>query len=337
MKDEVYNWGSFLQSKMYAAGVTCSDCHEPHGLKVKVGADDVCSSCHQPERFASRKHHFHRESGKGASCVACHLRTETYMGVDPRHDHSFRAPRPDLTVALGRENAPNACNDCHRDRSAGWAARAVRRWYPGGQQEKPHYAFALHAGRTFQPGAEPLLLEVIRDPKQPGIVRGTAVSLLPAHFGPESLPALEKAARDPDPLVRLGTATTLEALPPKERVRIGVHLLWDPMRAVRGRQYAYIRNLAPERAYPLAKDILDSPSWKAILARGEKDLGVRSVESYLHRPAEELYEMGRDPDQVRNLAADPALAAVLADTRRRLEVLADRTNDPWLIGERRVP
>ena len=155
------------------------------------------------------------------------------MGVDPRHDHSFRAPRPDLTVALGRENAPNACNDCHRDRSAQWAARAVRRWYPGGQQEKPHYALALHAGRTFQPGAEPLLLEVIRDPKQPGIVRGTAVSLLPPHLGPESLPALEKAARDPDPLVRLGAATTLEALPPKERVRIGVHLLWDPVRAVR--------------------------------------------------------------------------------------------------------
>jgi Flp pilus assembly protein TadD len=136
-------------------------------------------------------------------------------------------------VALGRENAPNACTDCHRDRSAEWAARAVRRWYPGGQQEKPHYATALHAGRTFRPGAEPLLLEVIRDAKQPGIVRGTAVSLLPAHLGPQSLPALEKAARDPDPLVRLGVATTLEALPPKERVRIGVHLLWDPVRAVR--------------------------------------------------------------------------------------------------------
>jgi Flp pilus assembly protein TadD len=233
MRDEVYNWGSFLQSKMYAAGVTCSDCHDPHGLKVKVGADDVCSSCHQPERFASRKHHFHREKGKGASCVACHMRTETYMVVDPRHDHSIRAPRPDLTVALGRENAPNACNDCHRDRSAQWAARAVRRWYPGGQQEKPHYALALHAGRTYQPAAEPLLLEVIRNPKQPGIVRATAVSLLPPHLGPESLPAIEKAARDPDPLVRLGVATTLEALPPRERVRIGVHLLWDPVRAVR--------------------------------------------------------------------------------------------------------
>jgi Flp pilus assembly protein TadD len=233
MRDEVYNWGSFLQSRMYAAGVTCSDCHEPHGLKVKVAPDEVCSSCHQPERFATRKHHFHREKGKGASCVACHLRTETYMGVDPRHDHSFRAPRPDLTVALGRANAPNACNDCHRDRSPQWAAQAVRRWYPGGQQEKPHWATALHAGRTFQPGAEPLLLGVIRDPKWPGIVRATAVSLLPPHLGPESLPALEQAARDKDPLVRLGVATTLDALPPRERVRIGVHLLWDPLRAVR--------------------------------------------------------------------------------------------------------
>jgi Flp pilus assembly protein TadD len=233
MRDEVYNWGSFLQSRMYAKGVTCSDCHDPHDLKVKVSPNDVCSSCHQPERFATRRHHFHREKGRGASCVACHMRTETYMVVDARHDHSFRAPRPDLTVALGRENAPNACNDCHRDRSAEWAARALRRWYPGGQQEGPHWAPALQAGRSFRPAAEGALLEVVRDAKAPGIVRGTAVSLLPPFLGPESLPALEKAAADPDPLVRLGAATALEALPPKERVRIGVHLLWDSVRAVR--------------------------------------------------------------------------------------------------------
>jgi Flp pilus assembly protein TadD len=155
------------------------------------------------------------------------------MVVDVRHDHSIRAPRPDLTMALGRENAPNACNDCHRDRSPEWAARAVRRWYPGGQQEKPHYALALHAGRTYGPAAEQALLEVIHDGKTPGIVRATAVSLLPPHLGPDSLPALEKAATDPDPLVRLGAASTLAALPPRERVRLGVHLLWDPVRAVR--------------------------------------------------------------------------------------------------------
>ena len=115
-----------------------------------------------------------------------------------------------------------------------------------------------------------------------------------------------------------------------------IHMYY-PMRAVRTRQHAYIRNLAPEREYPLAKDILDSPSWKAILARGVRDLGARSLDAALHRPAEELYDVGRDPDQVRNLAADPALAPVLADLRRRLAAFADRTNDPWLVGERPAP
>jgi Tfp pilus assembly protein PilF len=233
MRDEVYNWGSFLQSRMYAAGVTCSDCHEPHGATLRADPDVVCQTCHAPERFATRKHHFHREGSPGASCVACHMRSETYMVVDPRHDHSFRVPRPDLTAALGSEHARDACSDCHKDRTAEWAARAVKRFYPEGRQTQPHFATALHAGRTFQPGAERALLDLAKDKAQPGIVRGTAVTLLPGVMGPDSLAALERAARDPDPLVRLGAAGAIEALPPRERVRIGVQLLWDKVRAVR--------------------------------------------------------------------------------------------------------
>ena len=233
MRDEVYTWGSFLQSRMYAAGVTCSDCHDPHAATLRADPDAVCAACHAPERFATRKHHFHREKGKGASCVACHMRSETYMVVDPRHDHSFRVPRPDLTQALGADQAPNTCNDCHRDRPAEWAARAVARFYPNGRQRTPHFATALHAGRAYRAGAEQALLGVIRDPAQPGIVRGTAVSLLPPFLGPESVPALEGAALDGDLLVRLGAASALTALPPRERVRLGARLLWDPVRAVR--------------------------------------------------------------------------------------------------------
>ena len=233
MRDEVYNWGSFLQSRMYAAGVTCSDCHDAHALEPRVSPDAVCSSCHRPEKFAVRKHHFHRERSKGASCVACHMRTETYMVVDPRHDHSFRVPRPDLTVALGKAAAPNACNDCHRDRSAQWAAAAVRRFHPGGRQTTPHYASVLAAGRSFAPGAGPALVALVADRTQPGIVRGTAASLLAPFLGPSALRAIEEAAKDEDPLVRLGVASILEALSPKERVRIALPLLWDRVRAVR--------------------------------------------------------------------------------------------------------
>jgi tetratricopeptide (TPR) repeat protein len=233
MQGEAYEWGSFRQSRMYAAGVTCADCHDAHDQKLKVGRDEVCSSCHQPEKFATRKHHFHREGGKGASCVACHMRSRSSMVVAERHDHSLRVPRPDLTVALGAENAPNACSDCHRGRSARWAASAVRRWYPKGRGGTPHYGEALALGRGYGAGAERALLAVFRDPKLPGIARATAVSLLPAHLTAASLPALQKAAADPDSLVRLAAASVLAALSPKDRLRVGVTLLWDPVRAVR--------------------------------------------------------------------------------------------------------
>jgi Flp pilus assembly protein TadD len=233
MRDEVYNYGSFLQSRMYAAGVTCSDCHDPHSLELRAAPDAVCAECHMPERFAVRKHHAHREGSKGASCVACHMRTETYMVVDPRHDHSFRVPRPDLTVALGAAAAPNACNDCHRDRSAAWAAAAVGRFYPGGRQPTLHSARAIQAGRSLGRGAGPALVALLADRAQPGIVRGTAASLLAPFLDPSALRAVAAAVEDEDPLVRLGVASMLGALAPADRVRIGLPLLWDQVRAVR--------------------------------------------------------------------------------------------------------
>ncbi len=233
MRGDVYEWGSFLQSRMYAAGITCADCHDAHDQKLRIGRDEVCFSCHQPEKFATRKHHFHREGGKGASCVACHMRSRSDLGVLVQHDHSLRVPRPDLTVTLGAEQAPNACNDCHRDRSARWSASTLRRWFPQGRGGEPHYGEALAVGRGYGPAAERRLLALVGDGRQPGIARATAVSLLPRHLTAASLPELEKTALDPDPLVRLATASVIGALSSKDRLRIGVSLLWDRVRAVR--------------------------------------------------------------------------------------------------------
>lgn len=115
-----------------------------------------------------------------------------------------------------------------------------------------------------------------------------------------------------------------------------IHMYY-PMRALRTRRFLYVRNLLPEREYPQAKDILDSPSWKAIAGRADATLGARSLEAYRRRPAEELYDVDADPAEVRNLAAEPSHAATLAELRRRLDAFADRTNDPWLVGERPGP
>ncbi len=107
-------------------GVTCSDCHDPHSGKLRAPGSQVCLGCHAAEKYQVAKHHFHPTGSRGADCVGCHMPTTTYMVVDPRHDHSFRVPRPDLSVKLG---VPNACTRCHADRSSVWAAKQVETWY----------------------------------------------------------------------------------------------------------------------------------------------------------------------------------------------------------------
>ena len=124
-EDEVYNYGAFKQSKMFAKGVTCSDCHDPHSAKLKLSGDGVCLQCHAPDKYAVAAHSRHEGVDPPVGCPACHMPTRTYMVVHPRHDHSMRIPRPDLTVLL---ETPNACNACHADKSAQWAAGAIRSW-----------------------------------------------------------------------------------------------------------------------------------------------------------------------------------------------------------------
>jgi len=229
IQDEVYEYGSFLQSKMYRAGVTCSDCHDPHSLRLRDTGNALCAHCHLPERFDTPAHHFHPTGVAGSQCVACHMPAKTYMGVDARRDHSLRPPRPDLSVQLG---TPNACTACHTDRPPQWAADTIVRWYGPGPRP-PHFATALHAGRTRQPGAEGALMRLLGDAAIPGIARATAVSLLGRSLSPQSLRAIEAALADGDPLVRLAAVSVLEAVEPPIRLRLAAHLLRDTVRAVR--------------------------------------------------------------------------------------------------------
>ena len=116
----------FKESKMFAAGVTCSDCHDPHSATLRAPGDGVCLQCHTPAKYESVSHRHHENVSSAVSCVSCHMPERSYMVVDRRHDHGFRIPRPDLSVKLG---TPNACNDCHRDQSAQWAATTIETWF----------------------------------------------------------------------------------------------------------------------------------------------------------------------------------------------------------------
>ena len=122
----MFEHGSFLQSRMARAGVTCVDCHDPHTGKTRAEGNALCTGCHDPEVFDTSRHHHHQSNGAGAACVSCHMPTRTYMQVHVRHDHAIRVPRPDWSV---RFKVPNACTVCHGDRDASWAARTVADWY----------------------------------------------------------------------------------------------------------------------------------------------------------------------------------------------------------------
>ena len=229
--DEVYVYGSFLQSKMYRKGVTCKDCHEPHGLHVRGEGNSVCAACHDVGRYDSRSHHFHEPGTKGASCIECHMPSRTYMVVDPRHDHSFRVPRPDLSASLG---VPNACNDCHRangNRSPKWAAETVVQWY--GAERPHHYGEILDAGRRGLPGAGDRLARLASEPETPGIVRATSLEMLGSLPSRETPSVIQAGLADEDPLVRLGAVEGAVALDPAARHRLAVALLSDPVRGVR--------------------------------------------------------------------------------------------------------
>jgi predicted CXXCH cytochrome family protein len=251
-RDEVYEYGSFLQSPMHAAGVACSDCHDPHSLRLRAEGNAVCAQCHRPGAFDTPAHHHHAPASTGARCAACHMPARTYMVVDVRHDHSFRVPRPDLSVALG---TPNACTDCHASRDARWAADAVARWFPAGRGGSPHYAQALHAGRRSEPGAEPALVALAGDATQPPIVRASALALLlpRSRAGADAVSA---ALADPDPLVRLGALEAAASLEPGARLRAAAPLLRDPLRAVRIAAGRTLAEVPPELWHPADRSAL---------------------------------------------------------------------------------
>lgn len=230
IRDEVYVYGSFIQSAMYAAGVTCSDCHDPHSGSLRAEGNDLCTRCHTAALFDVTQHHRHAKGSAGALCVECHMPGRTYMGVDERHDHSLRVPRPDLSATLG---APNACNRCHTSMTNTWAAKKVEAWFGEGRRTELHWGSAIHAGQSNALDAEARLLEMLIDPQVPGIARATAILLLPRFVGPRSLPAFSQLIGDEDPLVRTAALEALEGFPPDMRVALAASCLADPIRSVR--------------------------------------------------------------------------------------------------------
>ena len=266
-RDEVYVWGSFLQSRMYQKGVTCMDCHEAHTAKLRIQGNALCLRCHDAAAFNSPKHHFHKPGTTGTQCVECHMPAQNYMVVDARRDHAIRLPRPDLSQKLG---SPNACTQCHTDKKAGWAATAMDKWYGKAWRERPHYGTTLHAGVTQGVKAVPALLQLAQDPATPALVRATAATLLQPYMRQNLLMAARTLLKDADPEVRIAALGLIEPADPVNRVLWAAPLLQDPVRGVRVEAARILADI-PDDQFPAERHSARQSALNEYLAALQQD------------------------------------------------------------------
>jgi predicted CXXCH cytochrome family protein len=266
MRDEVYNYGSFLQSRMHEQGVTCGDCHDPHSGKPRAQGDGVCYQCHAADKYGGQTHTGHVATAESPSCPACHMPMRKYMLIDPRHDHSFRVPRPDLSVAYG---TPNACNDCHKNRPAQWAADAIEKWHGAQRKGLQAWTPAFHAARAGLPKSKDLLLAIARDRGQPAIGRATAYAELGAYLSPSVASEVQKGLHDGSELVRLGALRGLDAIALEQRWVVANHLLADPLLSVRVEAVSFL--------LPVPAESLTAEQRAALDKRIEEYVAVQQV------------------------------------------------------------
>jgi len=260
---EAYNYVPFKQSKMFAAGVTCSNCHDPHSGKQRIAGDGLCLQCHAPEVYAGAKHSHHQQTDAAPNCVSCHMPARTYMVVDSRHDHSLRVPRPDLSVKNG---TPNACDDCHTDKPARWAADAVDRWFGPDRKGFQTYTDAFAAASANRTDVRQLLASVAGDPNVPNVARANALVELGPYISPANADLARRGLADSDPTIRIAATDMLAAVPATQVWPLVAPLLSDPVLGVRIRAANLLATVPTERQPPADRERFDKAAGEFVAA-----------------------------------------------------------------------
>ncbi|MEK9625249.1 MAG: HEAT repeat domain-containing protein, partial [Halieaceae bacterium] len=262
IRDEVYVYGSFIQSKMHQAGVACTNCHNPHSNRLVVEGNGVCAQCHLASTYDNPTHHRHQVASAGSACVDCHMPSQLYMGVDSRRDHSMRIPRPDLSMSTG---APNACNQCHTDQSADWAYSALVDWGVRFADRRNHPARAFHAAGRGDVRAAPVLLETANNTKNTPMLRASAITQLGRLLPERLMPSLPLWLESNDPLIRWAAAEAAGQLPPEQQLQRLMPLSKDPVLSVRMVAAEQLAGLIPPTGGTPASAIPDLPGQETTL------------------------------------------------------------------------
>lgn len=227
IKDEVYVYASFVQSKMYEKGVTCTDCHNSHSLERHAKGSQICYKCHTHNKYENYKHHFHKN--KQASCIDCHMPSRTYMGVDPRNDHSFRIPNPQDSINY---DTPNSCKNCHESMSNETLASKMKEWY--GKMPKTNLDFAktFHALRVNSDNSLDLLYKTLMK-ETPNIAKATIIRYLGYYPSKQTYTTTLQMLKSDDVQIKISAIQAIELFDIKFRTKPLIALLNDKSLSVR--------------------------------------------------------------------------------------------------------
>jgi tetratricopeptide (TPR) repeat protein len=246
---------------MYQQGVVCSNCHDPHSLELKADGNALCGTCHLPGKYDTPEHHFHDPASGAGQCVTCHMPARVYMVNDPRRDHSFRVPRPDLA---DKTDSPDVCTDCHLGRSQQWAAEIIRERSGSDRVRTGHFGEALQAGRSGSLDAQQLLIALADDRGQPAIARATAAAMLGPYLSPATIQTLVVLLRDADPVVRTNAVLALDGADPRLKIQLLPRLLDDRFLMVR---------------VEAAQAMVDVPG--DLMSAGQRESFGRAIDEYI--------------------------------------------------------
>lgn len=257
IRDEVYVYGSFSQSKMAASGVVCSNCHDPHSGKTRAQDNSLCTQCHLSSSYDAPTHTLHKSGTEGSQCIDCHMPANRYMGVDDRRDHAFRVPNPWVNEALG---SPDVCLSCHTDKDSEWSQLQLvaKKAQIFGDYSDIGTAVMLYQ-QDFSKG-EQRIQELIQDPSQPPMRRAVLLGQLNVN-DPINAQILNTLANDEQNLVKLGVIRALERAPFPLQIQIGFGLLYDDDKNVRLQAIKLLapafRRQLPEKAQKPMQDALN--------------------------------------------------------------------------------
>jgi predicted CXXCH cytochrome family protein len=238
VKDEDYEFVSFISSKMYQAGVTCLDCHNPHSAKNTLQGNELCMRCHKggyPKApvINLAEHTHHKLTDHGSDCVGCHMPVTVYMQRDSRRDHGFTIPDPLLTKEL---NIPNACNRCHASQTTDWALKYTEQWFGTNMnrstRERTRWIAAADSGAGSAKGH---LVDMLADTNQAAYWQAVAATFLEQWPNdPAVQTTLLAELKNAHPLVREKAVRSLEPMMQNTNILSDLKLMLnDPVRNVR--------------------------------------------------------------------------------------------------------